>query len=136
MSEIATETFGPMEGYPDDNPKTVHGLTKPSTFAIPPIAILHLGQAMDNGRQKYGLMNWRERQVSTSVYVDAMERHLLAYRDGEEVAADSGCHHLSHVMACCAILLDAAACGQLNDDRPKPGPAGAAIAAFPTKNSL
>ena len=67
MSEIATETFGPMEGYPDDNPKTVHGLTKPSTFAIPPIAILHLGQAMDNGRQKYGLMNWRERQGSGTV---------------------------------------------------------------------
>jgi hypothetical protein len=52
----------------------------------------------------------------------------MAWRDGEAIADDSGCHHLAHVMACCAILLDAMECGALNDDRPVPGPAGRMIA--------
>ena len=49
--------------YPDNNPKTVIGLTKPPIAPIPPVAILHLGQAMSDGRRKYGLMNWREKTV-------------------------------------------------------------------------
>jgi hypothetical protein len=40
---VAETTFGPLESYPDDNPKTVLGLAKPSTFAIPPSALIHLG---------------------------------------------------------------------------------------------
>lgn len=127
MNEIAEETFGPLDEYPDSNPKTRVGAKKPTTFSIPPSAILHLGGAMENGRRKYGLMNWRENRVSSSVYADAMDRHLLAWRDGENNAADSGCHHLAHVMACAAILIDAMECGNLNDDRSAPGPASRII---------
>lgn len=117
-----------MEGYPDNNPKTLIGLTKPSMFAVPPVALLHLGEAMKDGRAKYGLMNWREKKVSTSVYVDAIYRHLFAFIDGEDVASDSGVHHLGHIMACCAIILDASAQGALNDDRPVAGQASDFIA--------
>lgn len=106
---------------PDTNPKTAVGLTKPSLRAIPPAALLHLGRAMSNGEGKYGLFNWREHTVSSSVYYDAAMRHLLAWWDGENEAADSGVHHLAHVMACCAIVLDAHASGKLNDDRGPPG---------------
>jgi len=120
------------EAYPDDNPKTVIGLSKPSTWAIPGVALLHLGKAMADGMRKYGLMNWRTKKVSSSVYFDAIERHLIAWKDGENLAADSGCHHLAHVMACCAILLDADANGSLNDDRPVAGPAGDVIKAWTT----
>lgn len=116
---------------PDGNPKTVFGLAKPGFAAIPPVALIHLGAAMQNGREKYGLMNWREKNVSASVYRDAMERHLLAWWDGEQVAPDSGVHHLGHVMACCAILLDAEAQGALNDDRPPiPGKFSELVAAL------
>lgn len=115
---------------PDGNPKTVFGLAKPGFAAIPPVALIHLGAAMQNGREKYGLMNWREKNVSASVYRDAMERHLLAWWDGEQVAPDSGVHHLGHVMACCAILLDAEAQGALNDDRPIPGKFAELVAAM------
>lgn len=106
---------------PDTNPKTAVGLTKPSLRAIPPAALLHLGRAMSNGEGKYGLFNWREHAVSSSVYYDAAMRHLLAWWDGENEAADSGVHHLAHVMACCAIVLDAHASGKLNDNRGLPG---------------
>jgi hypothetical protein len=103
--------------YPDGNPKTAEGRRKAPLRAVPPIALLHLGAAMDDGERKYGRFNWREQPVTASVYYDAIMRHILAWWDGEERAPDSGTHHLAHVMACCAILLDAASLGKLNDDR-------------------
>jgi hypothetical protein len=75
---------------------------------------------MITGKQKYGLVNWRSDPVTTSVYYDAAMRHLLSWWDGENVDEESGCHPLAHVMACCAILLDAEAQGTLNQDRPTP----------------
>lgn len=126
-AHLSPDARGQIGFYPDDNPKTAVGASKPSTNAIPPIAILHLGKAMANGVAKYGKLNWRTNAVTTSVYTDAIERHMLAYRDGEDLAADSGAHHLAHVMACCAILLDAEACGKLRDDRGPKGNAAAVI---------
>ena len=76
---------------------------------------------MQNGAEKYGAYNWRDKEVILSIYVDAAMRHLLSFYDGEEKARDSGVHHLGHTMACCAILLDAGRLGVLVDDRPKPG---------------
>jgi hypothetical protein len=107
---------------PDDNPKTIHGVAKPGVHCIPPSALLHLGQAMANGEAKYGLMNWRQDRITASTYYNAMAaRHLPAWWDGEDFAQDSAVHHLAHVMACCAILIDAIETGMLNDDRPMKG---------------
>lgn len=110
-----------MTGYPDNNPKTAFGARKPSFHFVPPVAELHLGQAMADGGSKYGTMNWREKTISSSVYYDAARRHLAAWWDGEDIAPDSGVHHLGHLMACCALILDGEAQGKLNDDRPIPG---------------
>jgi hypothetical protein len=107
---------------PDSNPKTRYGIAKPGTHAIPPSAIIHLGAAMENGRGKYGLFNWRDDPVTGSVYFNAASRHMLDYQDGHDVdPGGSGCHPLAHVMACCAIILDAELQGTLNDDRGTPG---------------
>ena len=108
-------------GYPDDNPKTVVGTSKPSLSTVPPIALFHMGEAMRDGVDKYGLMNWRLNRVSSSVYYNAAMRHLMAWWDGEMNASDSGVHHLAHAMACLAIILDAESIGNLNDDRPTSG---------------
>lgn len=78
---------------------------------------------MANGEHKYGLFNWRHIPVPADVYYDAMLRHLLAWLDGEDYAQDSGCHHLAHVMACCAVVLDAREQGTLMDNRGVPGKA-------------
>lgn len=104
--------------YPDDNPKTAVGATKPPLHFIPPSSLIALGAAMENGGEKYGLMNWRKHRVSSSVYYNAMLRHALEWWDGDDIAEDSLVSHLGHVMACCAILIDAIHTGQLNDDRP------------------
>lgn len=107
---------------PDDNPKTAHGVAKPGFHGIPAGAILHMGRAFQNGLDKqYGLANWRDDRVSASTYYNAVLRHMLAWWDGQDDAPDSGVHHLAHVMACCAILLDADELGKLNDDRPRVG---------------
>lgn len=110
-----------MSGYPDDNPKTVMGLAKPPFRAIPVTALVWLGKAMMDGLRKYGVLNWRDKPVTASTYYDAALRHLFAYWDGEQYASDSKVHHLGHVMACCAIIIDAEEQGTLNDDRGTPG---------------
>jgi len=110
-----------VKDVPDTNPKSRYGVAKPGISAIPPVAILHCGLGMQNGVEKYGLFNWREHEVSASVYYNAAARHLMAWWEGEREAQDSGVHHLGHVMACCAILLDAEEQGMLNDDRPENG---------------
>jgi Domain of unknown function (DUF5664) len=109
------------DAVPDENPKTAYGITKPSMAVVPPSALLPLMAAMDNGAKKYGAFNWRKDAVSSTIYYAAAMRHLMAWLDGEEAASDSGVHHLGHVMACCAIILDAQAVGKLNDNRPSRG---------------
>ena len=103
------------------NPKDLIGVKKVSLTKLPPVAVLHTAHAMMNGAVKYGQYNWRDKAVRASIYVDACERHLHAWFDGEEDAADSGVHHLGHAMACLAILLDAQETGNLVDDRPATG---------------
>lgn len=103
------------------NPKAAPGRVKPPLHAIPPVAVVWLGLAMEDGKNKYGIANWRDKPVDTLTYYDAMLRHIFAWYDGEDVAEDSGVKHLAHVMACCAIILDAEEQGALVDNRPTPG---------------
>jgi hypothetical protein len=86
--------------------------------------------AFKDGAVKYGPYNWREHMVSASVYYGAARRHLDSWWDGEDVSADALVHHLGHVMACCAILLDALTVGKLNDDRPIKGAVAALQAQY------
>lgn len=120
-------------GLVDGNPKTRIGSTKPPVSAIPPVAILQLGQAMKDGRTKYGPMNWRDDPVTASVYYDAAQRHVMSWWDGEDYAADSGVHHLAHAMACFAIVLDAMQQGTLTDDRATPGKFSELVSALTRK---
>ena len=104
------------------NPKDLVGNKKVSVTKLPAVGILHGAHAMMNGAAKYGPYNWRTRSVISSIYVDAIMRHLMAWFDqSEEVASDSGVHHLGHVIASASILLDAQATGNLVDDRPIKG---------------
>lgn len=113
----------PKDSYPDDNPKTVIGITKVPLHLVPPCATHHTAMAFADGAKKYGPYNWREKRVSASVYLSAAKRHLDAWWDGEDLSQDAKVHHLGHVMACCAIILDGMSIGMLNDDRPPKGAA-------------
>lgn len=66
-----------------------------------------------------GDFNWRRTGVCATTYVSAIMRHLNAWRDGEDLDPESGLSHIAHIATSCNILLDAAACGTLQDDRNK-----------------
>jgi len=113
--------------YPDDNPKTIHGLSKPSISLVPPVALVEMARAFRHGADKYGPANWRDKPVTIQTYLDAALRHLLSIADGEDVDPESGCLHAAHVASCMAIIMDASASGTLQDRRPTPGKAGELI---------
>jgi hypothetical protein len=71
------------------------------------------------GADKYGPWNWRETGVCASTYVNAILRHLNAWRDGESLDPESGITHLAHIACSANILMDAEVCGKLQDDRNK-----------------
>ena len=101
------------------NPKDLQGNKKPPLSACLPIADAHYSLAMLYGELIYGFRNWRSKKVVARIYIDAAKRHLDSWGEMEEIADDSGVHHLGHAMACCAILLDAMETGNLIDDREK-----------------
>ena len=111
----------PASTYPDGNPKSVQGAKKHSLRLLLLPAQVAACAALEDGCKKYGAANWRETGVAASVYMDAALRHMFQYFDGgEQVASDSGVHHLGHAIACLAIILDAEHQGTLIDDRPQP----------------
>jgi len=104
------------------NPKDLVGLTKIPLGLLPAAGKIYGALAMVDGAAKYSSYNWREKKVRMTIYLDAIERHLLAFRDGEDTAQDSGVNHLGHIISCASILADATEGGFLIDDRPQPGP--------------
>jgi hypothetical protein len=100
-----------------ENKKYAAAAKKPTLEYVPRIALYALGAAMADGAYKYGKFNWRETDVNVDIFIEAMQRHLAAYAEGEDYATDSGIHHLAHVMAGAAIVLDGIYMGVLTDTR-------------------
>ncbi len=115
------------------NPKDLIGLTKPPLRLVPPALMLYVSRVMGLGAKKYGAYNWREKQVRKTVYLEAALRHILQALDGENADPESGQPHEAHAASCMGILLDAAANGNLIDDRSAPGPASRLIAEMTEK---
>lgn len=105
------------------NPKDLIGSKKAPLGLVPPALEIGAAEAMANGAEKYGPYNWRETPVEYMTYLAAIKRHVDALIDGEDVAPDSGIHHLKHIVAGGGILLDSLGLGTLIDNRPPKGPA-------------
>ena len=65
----------------------------------------------------YGEFNWRNCSLQLSTYLDAIDRHLIALRAGEDRDRESGLYHAAHINACTAIIMEAKQLGILSDDR-------------------
>jgi hypothetical protein len=107
---------------PPLDPKRAAGALKPQLQLIPPVFNEAVAAALSHGAVKYGPWNWRENKVEMMTYLGAMKRHIDALLDGEDLAPDSGVHHLGHIAASCAIVLDAGRHGTLVDNRPPQKP--------------
>lgn len=106
-----------MNPHPND-PKGQAGAAKTPLHLIPTVAMTAEAEALRHGAEKYQQWNWRESGIHATTYIGSILRHLVAWRDGEDVDPESGISHLGHIRANCAILLDAAHVGKLVDDRP------------------
>jgi hypothetical protein len=99
------------------NPKDAIGSSKLPLHLWPGTATAMGCLGLLDGALKYGRSNFREIGVRASIYVDAASRHLTKWFEGQDNDPDSGLPHLSHALACIAIIVDAEAAGKLNDDR-------------------
>lgn len=108
-------------GAKPSNPKDIIGSDKLPLHLWPETATALGSLGLLDGLLKYGRSNFRAIGVKTTIYIDACRRHLNAYFEGEDVDPDSGLSHLSHALACLAIIVDADAAGVLTDDRQYPG---------------
>ncbi len=110
-----------MKGAP--NPKDLVGAKKAPLALVPAALVIGASEAMQNGAEKYGPFNWREYPVQMMTYLEAMQRHIAALIDGQDLAEDTGIHHLKHIVASGGILLDSMELDILIDNRPPKGPA-------------
>lgn len=117
--EYAPPTLPSVErpAVKETNPKDAAATARIPLHLCSPIASAHWALAQFAGMLKYGAWNWRAAGVRSSVYIAALERHIAAYKSGEELDPIDETHHLGNIMAGAAILLDAKEAGKLIDDR-------------------
>lgn len=108
------------ESNPKDEAAALDGRVPLSLF--PDTARIAGAMAFLEGKEKYGRYNYRVVGVKSSVYVEALERHMTAWWNGEDIDEKSGLNHLWKAIACVAILIDAMETGMLTDDRPPRAP--------------
>ena len=78
------------------NPKEIAGAKKPAIWQVMPRwVILLAGRVMSVGAAKYGPFNYRDSNVSAMTYVDAIERHMQLWQDGEDDDDETGVSHLA-----------------------------------------
>lgn len=106
------------------NPKEAFGSLKVDTTVVPTPSIMWEALAMMDGGGKYGPHNYREMGVKISTYLAALDRHIKAFVEGEDVASDSNIYHLGHAKACIGIIIDGLVMGNIVDDRPPKLPEG------------
>ncbi len=89
--------------------KTRFGLVPPNAYRV-------VAEVLTYGAEKYGVNNWCAGAVY-SRYVDALERHLNAWKSGENLDPESEQNHLAHVACCTLFLLEYQLSGLGEDDR-------------------
>lgn len=109
------------------NPKDVIGSDKVPMSIVPDTTKAYLALGHLEGLLKYGAWNWRSAGVRTSIYLDALERHIAKFKNGEWADGATKIPHLANALACLSIIVDAYECGKLNDDRPISAPVAQTI---------
>lgn len=71
---------------------------------IPPETTQALAEVLTFGARKYAVDGWKYVPDAKRRYMDALFRHLEAFRSGELYDQESGLSHLSHVLANASFL--------------------------------
>jgi hypothetical protein len=89
----------------ETNPKDGVGFNKSPMFSyIPRPVVAEVGLAMMEGGHKYRRHNYRAAGVTASIYLDAADRHMSAFWEGEDFDPDSKAK-LSHITKAIASLI-------------------------------
>lgn len=89
---------------------------KPRPDLLPPGALWEISRVMEFGARKYSDNNWCQ-GADWSRYIAALERHILAWKTGEDNDPESGINHLAHAGCCLLYLLEYHKSGIGTDDR-------------------
>ena len=73
---------------------------------LPPAALKATVEILTFGAEKYEPDNWKYVPDSKRRYFDALNRHLWAWKEGEQLDPESGKHHLAHAMCCLMFLYE------------------------------
>ena len=73
---------------------------------VPTSAMKGLAEVLTFGANKYTPNGWKAVPDAVERYYAALQRHLVAWRDGEKVDQESGLPHLSHALTNVAFLLE------------------------------
>ena len=94
---IPPQPQAPTTGMKFDTGKLMYSL-------IPVETTQALAEVLSFGASKYAPDNWKLVENGEQRYLDALYRHLQAYRSGESHDPESGLHHLSHALTNIAFL--------------------------------
>ena len=73
---------------------------------LPPYALQETVKVLTFGAQKYERNNWIHVDDGIRRYFDALQRHVWAWKMGEDIDPESGLHHLAHAMCCLMFLYE------------------------------
>lgn len=99
LDEVKKSQLANSGGRKFDGGKLQYGL-------IPPLAMAEMVKVLTFGAEKYEPDNWKNVPDSKRRYFDAMERHIWAWKAGEQIDPESNIHHLAHAMCCMFFLYE------------------------------
>lgn len=73
---------------------------------LPPLALKSVVDVLTFGAEKYEPDNWKHVPDSKRRYFDALQRHVWAWKEGEQLDPESGRHHLAHALCCLMFLYE------------------------------
>ena len=91
--------------------------SKPERYdLIPSGAMDEVARVYGYGAEKYAKRNW-EAGYEYGLSIAALERHISAFKQLENIDPESGLHHLAHAVFHCLALITYVQCGIGKDDR-------------------
>jgi len=91
---------------------------KPMLSLIPAYATEEVAKVLTYGATKYSKNNWLKGRPWME-FVDSLERHLQAWKRGEDIDEESGCLHAAHLACNALMLVELIKIRPDLDDRPK-----------------
>jgi hypothetical protein len=73
---------------------------------LPPHSLREVVEVLTFGAQKYEPGNWIKVPDSKRRYFDAAQRHIWAWKEGEQNDPETGKNHLSHAICCLMFLYE------------------------------